>query len=82
MAVSSQNENMEVINVFRNLEAEQKRVGMTNLQMAEYLGVSRVTYETKKKNGMFTRPQIVKLLDLFHCGFDYLFQQDTGQHSA
>ena len=62
--------------MFRNLEAEQKRKGLTNSQIAEILGISRVTYESKKKNGMFTRPQIVKLLQLFNCGFDYLFEVD------
>ncbi len=60
--------------MFRNLEAEQRRLGLTNAEMADYLGVSRTTYETKKKNGMFTRPQIVKLLELFSCDFNYLFE--------
>ena len=39
--------------MFRNLEAEQRRLGMTNSDVAELLGVSRSTYESKKKNGMF-----------------------------
>lgn len=60
--------------MFRNLEAEQKRNGLTNLQVAEILGISRATYEAKKRNGMFTRPQIVKLLELFSCDFNYLFE--------
>lgn len=60
--------------MFRNLEAEQKRKGFTNSQMAELLGVSRVTYEAKKKNGMFNRPQIAILLQTFSCTFEYLFE--------
>ena len=73
--------------MFRNLEAEQKRYGMTNSQVAEQLGVSRATYEAKKRNGMFTRPQIVKLMEIFHCEFNYLFEQSEkpnypNQHSA
>lgn len=36
--------------MFRNLEAEQRRAGMTNTDVAEYLGVSRATYENKKKD--------------------------------
>lgn len=63
--------------MFRNLEAEQRRLGMTNSEVAEYLGVSRSTYESKKKNGMFSRPQIVKLLQLFKCDFDYLFEPNV-----
>lgn len=35
--------------MFRNLEAEQSRYGLTNQAVAEKLGVSRVTYENKKK---------------------------------
>ena len=50
---------------------------MTNSEVAEYLGVSRSTYESKKKNGMFSRPQIVKLLQLFKCDFDYLFEPNV-----
>lgn len=68
--------------VFRNLEAEQKRNGYTNSKMAELLGISRVTYELKKKTGNFNRLQIVTLLELFHCKFEYLFQLDpTGDNN-
>ena len=63
--------------MFRNLEAEQRRLGKTNAQMAELLGVSRVTYEHKKKTGAFTRPQIVKLLSAFGCTFEYLFSEEN-----
>lgn len=59
--------------MFRNLEAEQKRYGYTNANMAELLGISRVTYENKKRTGMFNRPQIETLLRLFNCEFEYLF---------
>lgn len=59
--------------MFRNLEAEQKRLGLNNSQVAEMLGISRVTYEKKKKNGCFNRPQIVALLKIFDCKFEYLF---------
>ena len=68
--------------MFRNLEAEQRRAGMTNTDVAEYLGVSRATYENKKKDGKFTRPEIVKLLRLFNCKFEYLFDTDANNHPA
>lgn len=63
--------------MFRNLEAEQKRIGLTNAQMAERLGISRVTYEIKKKTGNFNRFQIVMLLTLFQCKFEYLFADEN-----
>lgn len=62
--------------MFRNLEAEQKRRGMTNSQVAEKLGISRITYENKKKTGAFSRIQIISLMKLFDCDFDYLFQTE------
>ena len=40
--------------MFRNLEAEQARFGYTNQQTANKLGISRTSYENKKKTGKFT----------------------------
>lgn len=37
--------------MFRNLEAEQARKGLTNQNVADTLGISRVSYENKKKAG-------------------------------
>ncbi len=67
--------------MFRNLEAEQRRKGLTNTEVARILNVSRATYETKKKTGKFTRPEIVALLELFGCKFEYLFD-DTPTPAA
>lgn len=36
--------------MFKNLDAEQARAGMTNLNVAEKLGISRVSYEKQEKN--------------------------------
>lgn len=63
--------------MFRNLEAEQKRCGYTNANMAELLGISRITYENKKRTGLFNRPQVETLLRLFGCRFEYLFLYET-----
>lgn len=49
------------IHMFKNLEAEQARIGMTNKQVAEYLGISRVSYENKKKTGKFYIKEISRL---------------------
>ena len=60
--------------MFRNLEAEQARFNFTNQQMAEKLGMSRVSYENKKKSGKFTAFEAKKLNKLFKVKFDYLFE--------
>lgn len=62
--------------MFRNLDAEQARKGMTNMAVAEFLGLSRVSYENKKKSGKFTTIESKKLCLLFACDFEYLFATD------
>lgn len=62
--------------MFKNLDAEQARNGLTNIDVASKLGISRVSYENKKKNGKFTTFEIKTLCRLFHCKFDYLFATD------
>ena len=65
--------------MFRNLDAEQARAGMNNTQVAERLGISRVSYESKKKSGKFTTPEIKALCVMFSCSFDYLFASDEKE---
>ncbi len=60
--------------MFNNLSAEQKRINLTNQEVANYLGISRVTYERKKRYGTFNVTQINKLCKLFNCTYDYLFE--------
>lgn len=62
--------------MFRNLDAEQARYGFTDTNMAETLGISRVSYCNKKKSGKFTTPEIKALCNLFECTFDYLFRTE------
>ena len=59
--------------VFKNLDAEQARNKLTNSDVANLLGISRVSYENKKKSGKFTTPEIKTLCRTFKCKFDYLF---------
>lgn len=59
--------------MFSNLEAEQARKNMTNQQMADFLGISRVSYENKKKTGKFYITEISKLCSLFDVKYEYLF---------
>lgn len=62
--------------MFRNLEAEQARSRLTNQDVANKLGISRVSYENKKKSGKFTTWEIKALCKLFKCKFDYLFETE------
>lgn len=62
--------------MFRNLEAEQARKGMTNQETASVLNLSRVSYENKKKSGKFTATEAKKLCEFFGCTFEYLFATD------
>ena len=63
--------------MYNNLNAEQARAHMTNQQVADYLGMSRVSYESKKKSGRFIAKECVKLCALFSCSFDYLFDSPS-----
>ena len=59
--------------MFPNIRAEQARFGMTNSEVAKALGVSRPTYECKKRTGKFTASEAIALCKLFGVSFDYLF---------
>nr|DAT39407.1 MAG TPA: SOS-response transcriptional repressor [Caudoviricetes sp.] len=59
--------------MFKNLDAEQARFSMTNQQVANKIGISRVSYENKKKTGKFTALEAKKLCKMFKVKFDYLF---------
>ena len=61
-----------------NLDAEQARQRMTNLDVANYLGISRVSYENKKKTRKFNVKEAKKLTELFKVDFDYLFEPPKG----
>ena len=60
--------------MFRNLEAEQARFGMTNQQVADKLKMSRTSYEPKKKTGKFIVAEISVLCKIFECSYEYLFE--------
>lgn len=68
--------------MFRNLEAEQARRDYTNTDVANKLGISRVSYENKKKTGKFTTLEIKKLCKIFGCKFDYLFATEEANRDS
>lgn len=62
--------------MFKNLDAEQARHSYTNQRMADMVGISRVSYENKKKTGKFTALEAKKMCKIFKVKFDYLFATD------
>lgn len=60
--------------MFNNLQAEQARRNMTNQQVADEIGMSRTTYECKKRTGRFTTSDCKALCKLFDSSFEYLFE--------
>ncbi|WP_097003900.1 hypothetical protein [Lacrimispora amygdalina] len=68
--------------MFRNLEAEQARNAFTNQEVATHLGISRTSYENKKKTGKFTTFEIKLLCRLFDSKFDYLFESELDKKTG
>lgn len=68
--------------MFKNLNAEQARHDMSNTAVAERLGLSRVSYENKKKSGKFTTIEAKQLCLLFDCQFDYLFATEADKYEV
>lgn len=63
----------------RNIKAEQARLGMSNQQVADYLGICRKSYENKLTKDTFTLNEVKGLINLFKKPFDYLFATDSTQ---
>lgn len=59
--------------MFPNLNAEQARYGHSNQFVADFLRLSRCSYESKKRNGKFSMDEINKLCDFYKCDYKYLF---------
>lgn len=59
--------------MFPNLDAEQARRKMTNQNTADLMGISRPSYENKKKTGKFYVYEIARLCKIFDCPYEYLF---------
>lgn len=68
--------------MFSNLKAEQARRGMTNATVAERLGISRTSYESKLRTGNFRVSEAMKLCELYGCEFNYLFADSSADQSS
>ena len=68
--------------MFRNLNAEQARLGYTNQKMADLIGISRISYGNKKKTGKFTALEAKKMCKIFKVKFDYLFETEEPERKS
>lgn len=65
--------------MLKNLVAEKAIHRLSNQQMADILGVSRPTFESKMKSERFTVSECQRLLKYFNKTFEYLFATDDDQ---
>ena len=65
--------------MFRNINAEQARRGVTDQEIADLLGITRSTYSRKKNTGNFSLSEVRFLMRYFDCDFDYLCAIDQTQ---
>ena len=63
--------------MFPNLEAEQARNGHTNEFTAIKLGITRQTFEKRKKSGGFRLEEINVLMSMYGDNFTYLFSEES-----
>lgn len=68
--------------MYPNLEAEQARRGLKNAQVAEFLEISRASYEHKKRTERFWASECSKLCNFFNCDFNYLFATESTQQAS
>lgn len=52
--------------------AEKARLGLTEEELAQRLGVNRTTVYHWLRNGRIPSDQLVQMADLFQCSVDYL----------
>lgn len=61
--------------MFPNLNAEQARYNDSNSAVADFLGMSRVSYESKKRTGRLSIDDANKLCQKYKCNYSYLFSE-------
>lgn len=62
--------------MYRNLNAEQARRGLSDKDMAARIGMNRRTYANKKTAGDFTVRQAKLVCKELGATFDYLFEEE------
>lgn len=65
---------------YPSIEAERARLQLTTELTAQYLGVTRKTFEAWCKNGRIPATALIKLSVLFDCSTDYLLGLKTNRN--
>lgn len=66
--------------LFKNIEAERARLGMTKADLAKHLGVSDKTlFNWMSGRNDIPVSKVLAMADIFHCTTDYLLGLDTGK---
>ena len=61
--------------MFPNIKIEKVRMGLTNSDLAECIGVPRQSFERKMRTGAFKPSEVIALCDLFGKDVKYLFEK-------
>lgn len=64
--------------VYPNIKLEQFKMQLTNAEVAQKIGISRVSYESKLKSGRFVASEVLKMCELFDCDTKYLFASNQN----
>lgn len=62
--------------MFANLLGQKAYYKLTDQDMADIIGVSRVTYDSKMKSGRFTPAECMKFCRYFKKPFEFLFAME------
>lgn len=58
--------------LYPNIEAERRRLNLTQKELSDRLGVERKTYYSWLLNGRIPISALIKMGELFNCSIDYL----------
>jgi len=58
--------------MYPNIEAERKRVNMSQEELSDILGIERKSYYNWLTSGKIPATVLLDLADIFHCSIDYL----------
>lgn len=70
------------INRRGNIEAERRRQGLTQTEIAKLLGTTPPTYRTWINGGNIPSSKLIIMADLFDCSTDYLLGRDNPDDVA
>lgn len=68
--------------LYPNIEAERSRLGMSQADISEMLGIERKTYYNWLTKGNIPIPVLTKLADRFNCSIDYLLGRTRNPQIA